>query len=63
MHHQSVSTRVDRPLNACSAQANLQTALTGANAFWMQGGQTYSGIDVAGNTNVSNISEIDTGVN
>src|SRR5208283_1246055 len=49
--------------NSTTAQANLQTALTGANAFWMQEGQTYSGIDVAGNPNVSNISEIDTGVN
>jgi len=49
--------------NSTTAQANLQTALTGANAYWMQEGQTYSGIDSSGNPNVSNISEIDTGVN
>ena len=49
--------------NSTTAQANLQTALTGANAYWTEEGQTYSGIDSAGNTTVSNISEIDTGVN
>ncbi|MGO9406504.1 MAG: hypothetical protein ACLP1E_06940 [Acidimicrobiales bacterium] len=49
--------------NSTTAQANLQTALTGANAYWMQEGQTYSGIDSSANPNVSNISEIDTGVN
>ena len=41
----------------------LQTALTGANAYWTQGNQSYSGIDAAGNTTVSDISEIETGVN
>ena len=49
--------------NSTTAQANLQTALTGANAYWTQEGQTYSGIDSAGNATVSNISDIDTGVN
>ena len=49
--------------NSTTAQSNLQTALTGANAYWMQEGQTYSGIDSSANPNVSNISEIDTGVN
>ena len=49
--------------NSTTAQANMQTALTGANAYWTEEGQSYSGIDVAGNPNVSNISEIDTGVN
>ena len=49
--------------NSTTAQANLQTALTGANAYWMQEGQTYSGIVSAGNPAVSNISEIDTGAN
>ena len=49
--------------NSTTAQSNLQTALTGANAYWTEEGQTYSGIDVAGNTDVSNISQIDTGVN
>jgi prepilin-type N-terminal cleavage/methylation domain-containing protein len=49
--------------NSTTAQSNLQTALTGANAYWTEEGQTYAGIDVAGNTDVSNISQIDTGVN
>ncbi len=49
--------------NATSAQANLQTALTGADAYWTQADQSYSGIDVGGSTTVSNISEIDTNVN
>jgi type IV pilus assembly protein PilA len=49
--------------NETSAQANLQVALTGADAYWTQAEQTYSGIDVAGSTTVSNISEIDTNVN
>jgi len=49
--------------NSTTAQSNLQTALTGANAYWTEEGQTYSGIDVAGNPTVSNISDIDTGVN
>ena len=49
--------------NETSAQANLQVALTGADAYWTQADQTYSGIDVAGSTTVSNISEIDTNVN
>jgi prepilin-type N-terminal cleavage/methylation domain-containing protein len=49
--------------NSTTAQSNLQTALTRANAYWTEEGQTYAGIDVAGNTDVSNISQIDTGVN
>ncbi|GEM_PF-502094 len=49
--------------NATSAQANLQTALTGADSYWTQADQSYSGIDVGGSTTVSNISEIDTNVN
>ncbi len=49
--------------NSTTAQANLQTALTGANAYWTQENQSYSGIDSASATTVSNISEIDTGVN
>jgi hypothetical protein len=50
-------------LSGSTAQANLQTALTGANAYWTQEGQTYAGIDGTGNPAVSNISDIDTGVN
>ena len=49
--------------NSTTAQTNLQTALTGANTYWTEEGQTYSGIDSAGNPAVSNISDIDTGVN
>ncbi|MGA3214169.1 MAG: prepilin-type N-terminal cleavage/methylation domain-containing protein [Acidimicrobiales bacterium] len=54
---------VTKSANNTTVQANLQTALTGANAYWTQEGQTYSGIDSSGNPAVSNISDIDTGVN
>ena len=37
--------------------------LTGTNAYWTKENQSYSGIDSASATTVSNISEIDTGVN
>lgn len=47
--------------NTTSAQANLQTAITGADAYWTQANQTYVGMD-GGNTNVSNISQVDTGL-
>ena len=48
--------------NTTSAQANLQTALTGANVYYTDGNQTYSGVNVGGNPNVSDISQIDTGL-
>ena len=48
--------------NITSAQANLQTALTGANAYYTDGNQTYSGVNLGGNPNVSDISQIDTGL-
>ncbi len=54
---------VTKSANNTTVQANLQTALTGANAYWTQEGQTYSGIDSSGNQAVSNLSDIDTGVN
>lgn len=54
---------VTKSANNTTVQANLQTALTGANAYWTQEGQTYAGIDGTGNPAVSNISDIDTGVN
>jgi type IV pilus assembly protein PilA len=42
-----------------SAQANLQTALTGADAYYTSANQTYAGIDQP-STTVSDISDIDT---
>ena len=47
--------------NRTSAEANLQTALTGADAYYTQAKQTYAGIDEA-STTVSNISAVDTGL-
>jgi type IV pilus assembly protein PilA len=52
---------VTKTANNTAAQANLQTALTGADTFYTSANQTYSGIDVAGQS-VSNISQIDTGL-
>ena len=45
-----------------AAQANLQTALTGADAYWTQANQTFAGIDSSTTTAVSTISAIDTGL-
>ncbi len=53
---------VTRGANNTAAQANLQTALTGTNTFYTTGGQTYSGIDVGTNPQVSDISQIDVGL-
>ena len=47
--------------NNTAAQANLQTALTGADTFYTNANQTYSGIDMA-STTVSNLSAIDVGL-
>ena len=52
---------VTKTANNTAAQANLQTALTGADTYYTSNNQTYSGIDVAGQ-GVSNISQIDTGL-
>ena len=52
---------VTKTANNTAAQANLQTALTGADTFYTSANQTYSGIDVGGQ-GVSNISQIDTGL-
>ena len=52
---------VTKTANNTAAQANLQTALTGADTYYTSDNQTYSGIDVAGQ-GVSNISQIDTGL-
>jgi len=46
--------------NDTSAQANLQTALTGSDAYFTQAHQTYSGIDITPNPTASNIAEVDT---
>ena len=46
--------------NSTSAQANLQTALTGAKSYFTQANQTYSGITT--NPNVSTVNDIDTGL-
>jgi len=52
---------VTKTANNTAAQANLQTALTGADTYYTSNNQTYSGVDVAGQ-GVSNISQIDTGL-
>jgi type IV pilus assembly protein PilA len=52
---------VTKSANNTAAQANLQTALTGADTFYTNANQTYSGIDVA-STTVSNLSAIDVGL-
>jgi type IV pilus assembly protein PilA len=46
--------------NTTSAQANLETALTGVNTFYASNGQSYSGI--YGGTGVSTITALDTGL-
>jgi len=52
---------VTKTANNTAAQANLQTALTGADTFYTSSNQTYSGIDMPGQP-TSNISQIDTGL-
>ena len=53
---------VTKGANNTAAQANLQTAFTGTNTFYVNANQTYSGIDMGTNPNVSDISQIDVGV-
>lgn len=53
---------VTKGANNTAAQANLQTALTGADTFYTNSNQTYSGLDQTGSTTVSNIKQIDTGL-
>ena len=53
---------VTKSANNTAAQANLQTALTGADTFYTNANQTYSGIDMSTNAGVSDISQIDTGL-
>jgi len=52
---------VTKTANNTAAQANLQTALTGADTFYTNANQTYSGIDVAGQS-VSDLTGIDVGL-
>ena len=47
--------------NNTAAQANLQTALTGADTYYTSNNQTYTGL-YAGGTGVSGITAIDTGL-
>jgi type IV pilus assembly protein PilA len=51
---------VTKTANNTAAQANLQTALTGADTFYTANNQTYSGL--LGGTGVSTITAIDTGL-
>jgi type IV pilus assembly protein PilA len=51
---------VTKSANNTASQANLQTALTGADTYYTAANQTYTGI-FAGTT-VSNIFQIDTGL-
>jgi hypothetical protein len=49
------------PSNNTAAQANLQTALTGADTYYVANNQSYSGLDSPSST-VSDIAQIDTGL-
>jgi type IV pilus assembly protein PilA len=51
---------VTKTANNTASQANLQTALTGADTFYTANNQSYTGI--YGGTNVSTITAIDTGL-
>jgi type IV pilus assembly protein PilA len=51
---------VTKTANNTAAQANLQTALTGADTFYTSNNQTFSGI--YGGSGVSTITAIDTGL-
>src|ERR1700691_412584 len=52
---------VTKSANNTSAQANLQTAFTGAKTYYTAANQTYTGIWGA-NTKVSSIVQVDTGL-
>ena len=52
---------VTKGANNTAAQANLQTALTGADTFYTNSNQTFTGLD-GSSTSVSNIKQIDTGL-
>jgi type IV pilus assembly protein PilA len=52
---------VTKTANNTAAQANLQTALTGADTYYTSNNQTYAGL-YNGGTTVSGITAIDTGL-
>jgi type IV pilus assembly protein PilA len=52
---------VTKGANNTAAQANLQTALTGADTFYTNSNQSFTGLDGT-STGVSNIKQIDTGL-
>jgi type IV pilus assembly protein PilA len=52
---------VTKTANNTAAQANLQTALTGADTYYTNNNQTYAGL-YNGGTTVSGITAIDTGL-
>ena len=51
---------VTKSANNTAAQSNLQTAITGAKTYFEAANQTYTGI--FGSTAVSNIKQVDTGL-
>ena len=51
---------VTKSANNTAAQSNLQTAFTGAKTYFEAANQTYTGI--FGSTTVSNINQVDTGL-
>ena len=53
---------VTKTANNTAAQANLQTALTGADTFYTANNQTYSSIMYVAGSGVSSITAIDTGL-
>ncbi|MHB1987445.1 MAG: prepilin-type N-terminal cleavage/methylation domain-containing protein [Acidimicrobiales bacterium] len=52
---------ITKGANGTAAQSNLQTALTGADTYYTDANQSYSGIMTAGGT-ASDLSQIDTGL-
>jgi type IV pilus assembly protein PilA len=53
---------VTKTANNTAAQANLQTALTGADTFYTSNNQTYSNLMGGSASGVSTITAIDTGL-
>ncbi len=53
---------VTKSANNTAAQSNLQTALTGAKAYFTANNQTYLGLENGADTNTSDIQGGDTGV-
>jgi type IV pilus assembly protein PilA len=53
---------ITKGANNTAAQSNLQTALTGAKAYYTDSNQTYSGIMTYSATGTSTITQVDTGI-